>query len=482
MNLQLLIAGDDVPDLELAGLCEHTGEVRPGFAFIAVAANDELFDAHCEAAVSAGAVVILCAPHRAVRAVDANVPVVPVADVAARRGELAAAFYGDPSSRQLCIGITGTNGKTSVAYHLADLSSALGEPMGYCGTLGWGSLENLRGGEMTTANAVALQRNLSALADEGMRRVALEISSHALDQQRARDVHIDLGVFTNLTRDHLDYHGSVEAYGAAKRRLFTDWPLRCAVINADDGFGRELSEQARCPVVTYGARGDWQWQAKRDHDGLRVSWSTPHGQLRARLPVVADYAVANVTAAIIAMVEMGHAPAEVVEAAAALRPVPGRMELISVSRRVATAVVDYAHTPDALEKALAAVRPFVAGRLICVVGCGGDRDRGKRALMGAAASACADRVWLTSDNPRSEDPQAIIEDMLEGVAAADGTIDVCIEREHAIRAAIESANIGDVVLIAGKGHEDYQEIAGIRSAFDDRLIARQSLLSIEERS
>ena len=159
--------------------------------------------------------------------------------------------------------------------------------MGHCGTLGWGSLENLRGGEMTTANAVALQRNLSALADEGMRRVALEISSHALDQQRARDVHIDLGVFTNLTRDHLDYHGSVEAYGAAKRRLFTDWPLRCAVINVDDGFGRELSEQARCPVVTYGARGDWQWQAKRDHDGLRVSWSTPHGQLRARLPVVA---------------------------------------------------------------------------------------------------------------------------------------------------------------------------------------------------
>jgi len=482
MNLQLLIAGDNVPDLELAGLCEHTGEVRPGFAFIAVAANDEVFDAHCDAAVSAGAVVILCAPDQAVRAVDASVPVVAVADVAARRGELAAAFYGDPSSRQQCIGITGTNGKTSVAYHLADLSNALGEPMGYCGTLGWGSLEELRGGEMTTANAVALQRNLAAMADDGMGRVALEISSHALDQQRARDVHIDVGVFTNLTRDHLDYHGTVEAYGAAKSRLFTDWSLRCAVISVDDGFGCELAEKARCPVVTYGAGADWQWRAERDSDGLRVLWNTPHGELSAMLPVVANYAVANVTAAVIALVEMGHAPAEVVEAAAALRAVPGRMELISVSRRAATAVVDYAHTPDALEKALAALRRFAAGRLICVVGCGGDRDRGKRALMGAAASAGADRVWLTSDNPRSEDPQAIIEDMLEGVGAADGTVSVCIEREHAIRAAIEAAHIGDVVLIAGKGHEDYQEIAGMRLPFDDRLIARQSLLAIEGRS
>ena len=337
--------------MTLSGLSEHSGEVESGYGFIAVAANDETFNAHCAQAVAQGAAAILCDADRSVPA-GIKVPVVPVSDLAGRRGALAARFYDNPSAALTCIGVTGTNGKTSVAYHIADLSTRLGVPTGYCGTLGWGRMDALRDSGMTTPNAVALQRIVARMRDDGQRRVALEISSHALAQQRAHDLHLALGVFTNLTRDHLDYHESAEAYGAAKARLFTDFALNAAVINIDDHFGRQLAANVACPVITYGGDGDWSWHAERTAGGSDVVWQSPQGELRARVAVVADFAVANVTAAMAALAALGHDVEELVGAVSGMQPVPGRMELVPSACGQPTVVVDYAHTPDALVKLL----------------------------------------------------------------------------------------------------------------------------------
>ncbi len=474
MNLQALLIDDRVPSLELDGLCEHTAEVQPGFAFIGVAANDEVLKEHCRIAAEQGAVAMLCQPERAAALRNSALPVVGVTDLVARRGELAARFYEDPSSTLACIGVTGTNGKTSVAYHIADCAARLGLRMGYSGTLGWGALDQLEIDAMTTANAVALQRRLASLRERGFTGVAMEVSSHALDQRRADAVAFDVGVFTNLSRDHLDYHGTFAAYGEAKARLFEAFDIDVAVINTDDEFGRSLCQRASGRVITYGQDADWRWQRDIIDGGALVRWVTPAGDFEARVPMIAEYAIANLTAAMAALSALGHATDRVVAGLESLRAVPGRMEMFG-NRGQPTVVVDYAHTPDALAKVLAALRPVCRGQLVCLVGCGGDRDRGKRPQM-AAAAAAADRVWLTSDNPRSEAPEDIIADMRAGIASEQAArVETCVARDEAITAAIRDAQAGDIVLVAGKGHEDYQEIAGQRLPFDDRVEVAKAL-------
>ncbi len=305
------------------------------------------------------------------------------------------------------------------------------------------------------------------------------MSSHALAQDRARDVHFDYAVFTNLTRDHLDYHGSFAAYGAAKSKLFTDWELQAAVINVADPFGQSLVERIQFPVVTYGEGGDWSWQSEPHGIGLQVSWTTPDGVFVAHLESMADYAVANITAAMATLVATGVSTQAVFEQVSQLRGVPGRLERVGASPTHPKVVVDYAHTPDALAKVLASLRPFCEGQLMCVVGCGGDRDSGKRPLMGAVAATGADVVWLTSDNPRSEEPGQIIAQMRAGAVGENPGLATkiieCVDRAAAIRAALTAATPKDVVLIAGKGHENYQEIAGKKYPFDDRLVVTQIL-------
>jgi UDP-N-acetylmuramoyl-L-alanyl-D-glutamate--2,6-diaminopimelate ligase len=476
MNLQTLLADDAVPALELSGLSEHTAETEQGYAFIGVAANDAVLSEHCLAAVARGAVAILCdrqATSSQWLSKHIDVPIVQVSDLARLRGALAAKFYADPSADQMCIGVTGTNGKTSVAFHLADMSTRLGVPMGYSGTLGWGCLDDLQGGDMTTGNPVALQRQLADMRDRGMTAVALEVSSHALAQNRAEAIHFDVAIFTNLSRDHLDYHGSLEAYAAAKEKLFTKWPLRAAVINVDDEFGIDLAARCEAAIVTYGRQGHWRWQTHQQDNGLHVTWQTPSARYEIQLPVVADYAIANITAAMATLVTMGHSYDDVFASLDGLRWVPGRMEVIGAAAQRPTVVVDYAHTPDALTKVLAALRPFCQGKLVCVVGCGGDRDVGKRPLMGAAAVAGADLVWLTSDNPRSEEPAAIIADMRQGTQA--GAVFECLDRAEAIRQAVGQAEPLDVVLVAGKGHEAFQEVDGQYLPFDDRQVVADVL-------
>jgi len=476
MKLRALLNDAALPDIDLVGLSEHTAEVMPEYAFIGVAANDETLRAHCLDAVQHGAVALLVDAPGSRLAEELSVPVIQVPDLAAQRGTLAAAFYADPSADLTCVGVTGTNGKTSVAYHIADLGARLGTPMGYCGTLGWGPITALQGGEMTTANAVALQRQLAAMHKQGMRGVALEVSSHALDQGRARAVQFDYGVFTNLSRDHLDYHGSFAAYAQAKAKLFGQWPLQAAVINVADEFGAQLAAEHADVTVTYGRGGDWQWQTRPCSDGLEVTWRSPHGDFRQRLQVVADYAVANLTAAMATMVAMGHEADAVAEQLPRLQGVPGRMEVLAGRAGTPLVVVDYAHTPDALDKVLAALREYCRGRLVCVIGCGGDRDRGKRPEMGNHAAVAADVAWFTADNPRSEAVADIIDDMQRDLSSgAAAKVRVCADRAQAIRQAIRNAGPEDVVLVAGKGHEDYQEISGERVPFDDRRVAAQVL-------
>lgn len=459
--------------LRPAGLTEDSRRIAPGEVFVAVSGATADGHAFAADAVAGGAVAVL-AEH----AMELPVPVVVVPELAAWRGELAAHFFGRPGERLHCVGVTGTNGKTSIAHHLADLADRTGRPAGYLGTLGWGRVGALTPARLTTEDPITTQSRLAVLRERGCEWAVLEVSSHALAQDRVAAVPFAAAVFSNLSRDHLDYHGSEAAYAAAKRKLF-HWPgLTLAVVNTDDDFGRELMAGLPAGVtgIGYGRgrgrgrSGDVRWQGLDFASGAaRGRWRTPWGEAPLEVPLPAEFCVGNLAAALAVLCGTGASLSEIADAARRLAPVPGRMERFAApDGRVV--VVDFAHSPDALEKVLAALRPATAGRLLCVFGCGGDRDRGKRPLMARAAEHRADALWLTSDNPRSEDPERIIDDMVAGLA---GCVPVrrLADRRAAIEDAVAAAAPGDVVLIAGKGHEEHQEIGGQRRPFSDRGLA-----------
>ncbi len=456
---------DGLPEMVVSGVSDDSRLVSNGDAFIAVAGDASDGHEHAAAAVRRGAAVVLA--ERPVA--DCSVPVVIVPDLKRQRSAIAARMFGEPSRQMHCAGITGTNGKTSVAYYLAELAGGLGHDCGYLGTIGWGLPDDLQQAVLTTDSAINTQQRLRSLLELGARWVAMEVSSHALDQDRVAAVEFDIGVFTNLSRDHLDYHGSLEAYGAAKARLFEMVPA--AVINNDDEFGARLIEITTAKdVLSYGRQGDVHWRDLNFHDrGVSGVWYTPWGSAPFTLPLFGEIAVANLSAVLAVLCLSGETLDAVVELADGIKPVPGRVEFFrgTADRSSPNVVVDYAHTPDALEKVLLTLRPHVSGRIICVIGCGGDRDAGKRPMMAAAAEAGADVVWLTSDNPRSEDPQSIISDMAAGLRGT-GDVRQCVDRREAISAAFSAAAADDLLLVAGKGHEDYQEIAGARLPFSDR--------------
>jgi UDP-N-acetylmuramoyl-L-alanyl-D-glutamate--2,6-diaminopimelate ligase len=485
MMLRELLAGYAAPpaaDVAVGGMTEDSRRVMPGDLFVAMRGESADGHAHAAAAVARGAVAVLA--ERAIPGLA--VPVVVVPDLRARRGALAARRYGQPGERLFCIGVTGTNGKTSIAHYLADLASRLGHPAGYLGTIGWGPIDALQPAQLTTEDPITVQQRLAALVHAGCRWAVMEVSSHALAQARVTDVPFRAAVFSNLSRDHLDYHDSVDAYAAAKARLF-QWPgLELAVLNDDDPFGRRLAEAlaADTACVRYGRKagpaaaatatgrnqGAVRWSELDFSSGAAAGrWHTPWGDAALCLPVQAEFSVANLAAALAVLCHAGLGLGDVVAAARTLRPVPGRMERFTAPGAPAV-VVDFAHTPDALEKVLAALRPATRGKLVCVFGCGGDRDAGKRPLMAAAAETHADELWLTSDNPRSEAPLAIIADMRAGLTGRVAA-HVCADRRQAIESALAAAGPDDTVLVAGKGHEDYQEIAGERRPFSDRALA-----------
>ena len=471
-NLRQLIDGPATPAVEIAGLSEDSRRIQPGEAFIAT--RGAAFDGHDYAAEAVGRGAACVLAERPLPSL--GVPVVEVENLRARRGPLAARFYGAPSRELTCVGITGTNGKTTIAHQIACLAHAVDLDAAYMGTIGWGRPSRLARSRLTTESAILTHKRLACLRQRGCAWVALEVSSHALAQGRADAVAFDYAVFSSLTRDHLDYHADFGAYGAAKRRLFEFPSLRLAVINTDDEFGRELARSlAEVDVLTYGERdADISWEGvEHQADGLRARLCTPWGSASVSAPVCGDFGLANLAAAIGVLAASGEPLETVCEAASTLPAVPGRMEFLRVAGRP-TVVVDYAHTPDALAKALTAARNHAEGALRCVVGCGGDRDVGKRPVMGRIAGALADQVWLTSDNPRTEDPMAIMRDMATGVEDPS-LVTLEADRGAAIAQAIAAADAGDLVIVAGKGHEDYQEIDGRRHPFSDREAVRDAL-------
>jgi UDP-N-acetylmuramoyl-L-alanyl-D-glutamate--2,6-diaminopimelate ligase len=459
--------------LPIVDVALDSRKIGRGDAFIALHGPRRNTREHIVQAVERGAAVVLVEAGE--QPGDIGVPVLPIEGLKLQLGGLAKQFYGAASANLRVIGVTGTNGKTSVSYMLAELLAALGERCGIIGTLGWGFADAPEDTGMTTPDVLTVHRILARLGAAGASYVAMEVSSHGLDQGRVDDVDFTAALFTNLTRDHLDYHGDMAAYGASKRKLFLR-PLELAVCNLDDAFGNQLYRDTAvdCARLSYSvtnSAADVYCRELRYHDaGASALLVTPWGEAALDTALLGPFNLLNLVASITLLGGLGFALPELASAASACRGAPGRMELVHAGE--VRAIVDYAHTPDALEQLLRALRPHVAGNLHLVFGCGGDRDRGKRPLMGAIAGQLADRVVLTSDNPRSEPAEQIIEDIREGMTG-DSTAMLESDRRAAINLALAAAAPGDLVVIAGKGHETYQQIGQQRLPFSDRESVEQ---------
>jgi UDP-N-acetylmuramoyl-L-alanyl-D-glutamate--2,6-diaminopimelate ligase len=456
------LMGPGAPEVEISGLAYSSQSVTPGALFFCVPGFRS--DGHDFApdAVERGAAALVTE-----RRLDLGVAELVVDDVRAAMGPAAARFYGDPTAELEVVGITGTNGKTTTAYLVRHLLEAGGRQAGLLGTV-----KRVVGGveeevERTTPEAIDLQETFRRMRDGGDRAAAMEVSSHALELGRVAGIRFACRVFTNLTQDHLDFHETMEAYFAAKRRLFEDPGL--SVVNVDDEYGRRIA--AEVDAVTFGIENDADYRA-RDIDfdvmGSRFTLETPDGELRIQSPLAGLFNVQNLLGAIAAVRSLGLEQISL----EGFGRVPGRFEPVDEGQDFGV-LVDYAHTPDSLENVLRAARDVTRGRLHVVFGAGGDRDRGKRPLMGDAARRLADRVLVTSDNPRGEQPEAIIDEVMEG---AGPEAEREVDRRRAIARVIDEAEPGDVVVIAGKGHEQGQEFEnGRKEPFDDCSVARDAL-------
>ncbi|HVQ24670.1 MAG TPA: UDP-N-acetylmuramoyl-L-alanyl-D-glutamate--2,6-diaminopimelate ligase [Planctomycetota bacterium] len=469
------------PDVAVSGLCSDSRAVVKGDLFIAGIGTRDDGLAHVEEALAKGAVAVLAAR----RPVGINgTACITVGDVPLAKALVANAFFGHPSRRLDTIGVTGTNGKTTTTFMLRSILTMDGRGTGLVGTLGaWigGRHEPLR---HTTPDAIELQRLLARMVDENLAAAVMEVSSHALMQRRAHGIAFDAAIFTNLTPDHLDYHGTMEAYAAAKGRLFEELSESAvAVLNADDPASRlyRLSTPAR--VLTFGlsTQADVTARISRlDGDGTRLLLVAPElgPPIDIHLRLIGRHNVMNALGAATAALALGLPASAVATGLESLPAVPGRLEPVCCGQDFRV-LVDYAHTPDALEKVLDLLRPLTLGALRVVFGCGGDRDRTTRPVMGRAVAARADALYVTSDNPRSEDPEAILDEVLAGIPLERRGATVReVDRREAIRRACAESRPGDVLLIAGKGHETTQTIGARVLPFDDRAVAREVLWSL----
>jgi UDP-N-acetylmuramoyl-L-alanyl-D-glutamate--2,6-diaminopimelate ligase len=482
-----LIAGARVEGDErtaFRGLAYDSRSVAAGDLFFAVPGFERDGAAFVGEAVRRGAVAVV-----ARGSVNTTAPRLLVSDVRHAMGRIAARFHGDPSGELLGVGVTGTNGKTTTAWLLAGILDAAGVSAGLLGTVAYRVGRSEEKAPRTTPEAPDLHRMLRAMRDAGNRAVALEVSSHAIALGRVAGLALEAMVFTNLTRDHLDFHGSMDAYYETKRRFFRREDLtrlaarvERAVINRDDEFGRRLAGETDLPTTTFGLApgADVQLTVReRDLSGSVLEFAAPRGGFRCRLPLPGPFQSQNALAAVAAAEALALPRAAIVEGIEGAKPVPGRFQTIENGLGIHV-IVDYAHTPDALEALLGGLRPLVTRRIISVFGCGGNRDRGKRPLMGRAVGGRSDLAVLTSDNPRREDPGAIIADVEPGLRESGASYVAVVDRREAIARALDEARPGDAVVIAGKGHEDYQEIGGERRPFADVDVARALLREREE--
>jgi UDP-N-acetylmuramoyl-L-alanyl-D-glutamate--2,6-diaminopimelate ligase len=465
----------DAPELAVSGIALDSRRLDDGFLFLACAgANNHGLD-FCEQAVRAGAAAIAFDTSTAKTVPDnIDVPLIPVDRLATHVGEIANRFFGYPSQQMKVVGVTGTNGKSTVAWLLAQCIEILGATCAYAGTLGYGVGEIGSDDDMTSPDVVEMHRRLATFVDAGARFAAIEVSSHALDQRRVDGVKFDATLFTNLSRDHLDYHGDMRAYGEAKARLFVEYPADWRIVNLDSEFGTQLASRCHEDVITVSTNFDRVANGRpyvfvrsvvANVAGSEVAIQSSWGNAVLNVPLPGDFNVANSVLVIAYLLAAGISLADACDALAQVSAPPGRMQRVPAAAGP-TVYIDYAHTPGAIEVALRALRVHTQGRLWCVFGCGGDRDAGKRPLMGRVAERLADALVITNDNPRSESPAAIITDITAGLAKpARATI---IEnRAAAIAWTIANAESNDVVLIAGKGHENYQIIGNERLDFSD---------------
>jgi len=482
MRLQQLLDGfvaQPVPEaLEAGALTLDSRQVGPGSVFFALAGTREHGLAYAPAAAKAGAVAVVYDPEAAGPLPSLTIPCIAVPELSARVGELAARFYGHPAEQMTLVGVTGTDGKTSVVTLWTQLMRACGFRVGSLGTLGLDLGEGVHGSTHTTPDPITLQAQLAAARDAGCTALAMEVSSHAIAQDRVAGLRFAHVALTNLGRDHLDYHQSVAEYHETKRRLLA-WPgLESVHLNGDAPLVRRAHEVVMPGVAChyFGASTDARWCAQLTSPvpaGLKVQLAIDAHTAELALPLYGEFNVSNVLAAASLAEACGADIAALLAAIPTLQTVPGRMQSVREPGRP-IAIIDYAHTPQALEAALQAVRAHRPAHLVCVFGCGGDRDRGKRPLMGAVAEKLADRVFLTDDNPRTEDPEQIFVDIQAGFTKTR-RVRAIHDRGQAIREAIGGAQAEDIVLIAGKGHEDYQLIGRQRRDFCDITTARAVL-------
>ncbi|MBI2370333.1 MAG: UDP-N-acetylmuramoyl-L-alanyl-D-glutamate--2,6-diaminopimelate ligase [Deltaproteobacteria bacterium] len=496
VSLEILLRGLEVrrlhgrTDRAISGLAYHSAGVREGNLFVAMRGVRADGHRYLEDAVTRGAAAVVVQEPVSV---PASVTVIEVAEPRRALAALAAAYYGDPSAGMTLVGITGTNGKTTTSFLLESIFQAAGGRPGVIGTVTYRYGQTARPASVTTPESLDLQHMLREMADAGVTHVAMEVSSHALDMHRADSCQFDCAIFTNLTQDHLDYHGSLDEYWRCKARLFTELLSRppkgnraTAVLNLDDPRGAALAPTLPVRVLTFGMSPEAQVtprQFRFTPGGTDAVIATPQGELSLRARLLGEFNLFNMLGAIGAGVALGIPLEAIRRGIEALASVPGRLE--AVGEGPFTVVVDYAHTPDALERILKVVRGFCQGRLITLFGCGGDRDRTKRPIMGRVAATLSDLVVITSDNPRTEVPEKIIEEIVQGLPAefpqfrpgpgAERGYTTLVDRRQAIRLAIALARPKDAVVLAGKGHEDYQILGTQKHPFDDREEARRAL-------
>ena len=482
----------------LSGLTLDSRSVQPGDLYVALPGTRAHGAAFCADAVAAGAVAVLTDPDGRARAAATGAPVFVIADPRARLGEIACWVYGDPSSRLRLIGVTGTSGKTTSTYLLDSGLRAAGHLTGLVGGVELRVGRERLASALTTPEAPDLQALFAVMVERGITAAAMEVSSHSLSLGRVAGTSFDVAVFTNLSQDHLDFHADLEDYFRAKASLFVPpEPLRSGagssprvstgigVVNIDDKYGRRLASSAPVPVTTFSAAGldEADWRAvdvRSGADGSTFRLIGPGGvEADVSVGLAGVFNVANAVGALVALVEAGVRLEDAVAGVAACPGVPGRLERVPAPGLGVTAFVDYSHKPGAVEAVLRSLRPVTQGSLIIVLGCGGDRDKAKRPMMGAAAASLADVAILTSDNPRSEDPLAIISAMLDGVLsvpqAERARVIIEPDRAAAIAQAVTLASPGDVVVVAGKGHETGQYVAGSVLPFDDRQVTADVL-------
>ncbi len=468
-----------INDLHLDSRC-----LSPGDLFVAIKGSQDNGERYISSAVENGAVAVLVENHHLASMLKLEIPVIGLDELKENIGTIASNFFGDPSCDMSLVGITGTNGKSSIASFIAQIQKNLGDNTATIGTLGYGKIDTvLSETGMTTPDIISLQRILYELRLQGVSHIAMEVSSHGIDQKRVDGLTFDVGVISNITQDHLDYHASFKSYADTKRSFLLSGQCKTAVVNVDDNECQNLVASLRSEnksFVTYGidnAQCDVHAEVKKcSEDGVHLRLKSPWGEQEFDAPVVGKFNVSNLLAAITVNCIQGKDFASVVNAVSSLHPLEGRMQAVKLVNgdELPKVYIDYAHTPDALTNVLQSLRQHVKQKLWVVFGCGGDRDKGKRALMGEAAAKLADYVVVTSDNPRTENPENIIHDILSGIRDSS-SVESISERQLAIYKAVNNCANDDLVLIAGKGHEDYQIIGKKKIPFSDYVTAENAL-------